>query len=160
MTGLKMKRLNQNNILILILLCALSLAFNHNPSFAQYSELQTKTIKQASQKTAILPSKYGLEGDKEVIKTEKEAIKDTLSKMMRALVLALALFLGLVAIVIKKKSAAINLLAKFQQQKQQNQNTENTALKSEKINQTPLSAEEQEDKRVKDLVFKFFEVNK
>ncbi|MDD3419271.1 MAG: hypothetical protein PHE78_01580 [Candidatus Gastranaerophilales bacterium] len=155
-----MKRQNQNNILILILLGVLSFGFNHNPSFAQFSELQTKTIKQASQKTAILPSKYGLEGDKEIIKTEKEAIKDSLSKMLRALVLALALFLGLVAILIKKKGAATNLLTKFQKHKSQNQNTEENTIKIEKTNQTNLSPEDQEDKRVKDLVFKFFEVNK
>jgi VanZ family protein len=160
-----MKHQKLSKLLIIIMLFTLSFGFSTAPSLAKYSELQTKTIQQASKKTAIFPSKYGTDVDKEAPKTEKETIADTISKMVRALVLAIALFFAFIAILVKKRTGAFNIggiIAQLTKGKKAHEEDieiqqETTIEEQPKIT---LTEDELQNKRVRDLVFKFFEVNK
>lgn len=137
----------------------LSFGFYDQSLAQKYSDLQTKTTQSAiNRKKAIYPSKYGMdsESSKSQAPKKKKTVGTVIMELVRALILVIALFLGLAAYIAKHKD-------KFKNIKLPN------ALKN--VPQEPKAPQETEikhtkreldtrDRKVKELVFKFFEINK
>ena len=139
-------------------------------SLAQkYSDLQTKTTQTAvKRKRTIDPAKYDLGTDsaKKPNKQKKKKTFGTLIKeMVRSLILIIALFLGITAYIAKHKdkfkniklpNALKNVVIK------EDINATQSDIAEEEVKETPNSVPnlDPRDAKIKELAFKFFEINK
>lgn len=150
-----MKFQKQNKLILLLIILQLSFGFNCQSLAGSYSDIQQKTTQSATiRRKAIDPAKYEISSDDFQKKAEEnDTFGESLKKMIRALLLAIALFCALVAYIVKNKEkfANINTLKKTNQ-KTETQTQLNTQSPPKEIN--PYEA------KIRDLTFKFFKINK
>ena len=156
--------MNNNKLILIIIFCLLSFGFNNQSlarnDYANKSEIQKSTIH--SHKKAIYPENYLTKDEISPKKAEKETFLGTLGKIVRALFLAIALFCGLAAFLYKKKDSLRNLNINWNYWKKSTPSVDKIA--EEFPQQTTTSDEKipeqnESDIRIKNLVFKFFEIN-
>ena len=160
-----MNQKKASNFLILILLLVLSFGFSTRCLAQKYSDLQTRTTQSAVKRTAIYPSKYGMDSESstKTTKKKKETFGDLIMKMVRILILVIALFLGVAAYVAKHKDKFKNIelpnaLKKVPVKEKQILQKEETSPDIQTIESKPILSSR--DTKIKELVFKFFEINK
>lgn len=132
----------------------LSFGFCTQSLAQKYSDLQAKTTQTAiNRKKAIYPAKYGMDSESTSVKKakKKKSFGDVLMEMVRALILVVALFLAIAAYIFKHKDKFKNI------------NLPNS-LKNvpvEEVNQAESPQElDPHQRKIRDLVFKFFDINK
>lgn len=147
-------RTNRNKFLLIILLFTLSFGFCAQSLAEKYSDLQTKTTQAAiNRKKAIYPAKYGMDNESPTVKKakKKKSFGTVMMEMVRALVLVLALFLGVAAYIAKHKDKFKNIELP-------------NALKNVPVEEIKQDEPPQEldphQRKIRDLVFKFFDINK
>lgn len=167
--------MNLNKILLttsrfhlLIIIFALSFGF-HNQSLAQNTSVpisNSDKIKIVADSPSV-PSylshskkakQQAETQQKQKDKQKKDALWTVIIKVIKALLLAIALFLALIAVFIKNKDklkdpaqTPISLAKAMKKEEQKNETKTNSNIQPEIISA---------DKQIRDLVFKFFNMNK
>lgn len=145
-----------NNVLIAILFLTLSFGFCTQSLAQNYSDFQVKTTQEAAKRSPIyvIKQKTAQKESTQTPEKKKQTFQDSFAKMIRALILAIALFLGLVAYLLKHKN-------KFKNVELPNI-LKNTSEEGQKEIKTPNAPTELDsrDANIRKSVFKFFEINK
>ncbi len=146
----------------------LSFGFNNQSLAQNLSESQPNGGKiKISADTPSVPSylSHSKKAKKQAAQQKKEQQKkatlwEIITKMMKALVLAIALFLGLIALFIKNKAkfetSSKSPISLAKAMKQDEGKVETETLKQPNLKPESISPE----KQFRDLVFKFFNMNK
>lgn len=153
----------QRKILSIILFFVLSFGFCTQGLAQKYSDLQTRTTQTSIRRKAIYPSKYGLDSESstKAPKKEKETLWSLILKMFRGLIFVIALFLGIAAYIAKHKDKFKNIelpnaLKNVPIEKTKISEPEAT----EQVTQNNIPEIDPEDAKIRECVFKFFEINK
>lgn len=151
----------QRKILSIILFLILSFGFCTQSLAQNYSDLQVRTTQKSIKRKAIYPSKYGMDSESttKVPKKKKETLWDLIMKMLKALILVVALFLGIAAYIAKHKDKFKNIelpnaLKNVPIEEPKKPEAE------EQITQKNIPEINSEDAKLRESVFKFFEINK
>lgn len=154
--------MNKNKILIAILFLMLSFGLCTQSLAQNYSDLQVKTTQSAIKRKAIYPSKYGLdsEASTKTSKAKKQTLGDLFMTMIKSLILVVALFLGIAALIAKHKDKFKNIKLPNALKNVPTEEEKQKPKAPEQTQQNPASELDSRDTNIRKSVFKFFEINK
>lgn len=152
-----MKLQKQSKLVLLLIILMLSFGFNYQSLAGNYSDIQTKTTQSATvRRKAIYPSNYEVSSEEFQKNAKKNTFGDAIKKMVRALLLVIALFGALIAYLVKNKEKfkKINILNKPTQASKPQ-----PKLQAQQA-QTPPQEIDPYEAKIRTLAFKFFKLNK